>query len=337
MRRIAVINQKGGVGKTTTTASLGVALAIAQQRVLLIDLDPQAHLTLNLGVDPGSVEAGAYEVLIKSTAVTDALIEARPGLWLLPAHTDLVAAETELISVVGREVVLRDALTRIADRFDYLLIDCPPSLNILTLNALSAVDEVFIPLQPHFLALQGLAKLLETIALVQTRINARLRLSGIIMCLFEAGTRLAGEIVDDIHGFLDGSRGQDVVWSRACVFDTIIRRNIKLAEAPGHGQTIFEYAPRSRGAADYAALAREVLSMTDAAKQELDPKSTPIEPRAQATGAETVETVKQTDDADSAVPTQVTPTSPPVRAAPAEAPATEDVNPVEPNSVPSVA
>jgi chromosome partitioning protein len=184
-----------------------------------------------------------------------------------------------LVSVVGREVILRDALDTLDGKHDVALIDCPPSLGILTLNALSAADEVLIPLQPHFLALQGLAKLLDTVSLVQARINPRLVVCGIVLCLFEAGTRLAGEVVDDLRSFLDESRDSDVPWSRARVFKTVVRRNIKLAECPGHGASIFDYAPKSNGARDYLALADELIdpAAADAAVQAEDPRA-PADP-----------------------------------------------------------
>lgn len=262
MRRIAVINQKGGVGKTTTVANLGTALAMNGRRVLLADLDPQAHLTLSFGIDSAASEISIYEVLTESGQLRRAMMAVRDNLWLVPSHTDLVAAEPQLINVVGREVILRDAIRGLDDDFDFLLIDGPPSLGVLTLNALAAAEEVIIPLQPHFLALQGLAKLLETVSLVQARINARLRVEGVVLCLHESGTRLAAEVIDDVRHFLEGVSGRDVPWSQARLFETVIRRNIKLAECPGQGQTIFDYAPRSNGARDYAALAAEMLGQT---------------------------------------------------------------------------
>ncbi|HUU85324.1 MAG TPA: AAA family ATPase [Phycisphaerae bacterium] len=259
MRRIAVTNQKGGVGKTTTVANLGTALANRGKRILLVDLDPQAHLTINFGLDPADQQTSIDQVLTDSVAVADAAVEVRPNLHLVPSHTDLVAAEAELIAVVGREVILRDALAGVADRFDFLLIDCPPSLGVLSLNALAAAEEVLIPLQPHFLGLQGLAKLLETISLVQTRINAHLRVGGVVLCLHEAGTRLANEVIENLQEFLAAARGSDTPWSQARLFETRVRRNIKLAECPSHGLTIFDYAPKSHGAEDYARLAAELL------------------------------------------------------------------------------
>ena len=260
MRHLAVINQKGGVGKTTTAANLGAALARAGQRVLLIDLDPQAHLTLHLGIEPAANPLSSYEVLTETAPLAEAILEVGENLWLVPAHTDLVAAESRLLNVVGREVILRDAVAEVRDQYDFLLIDCPPSLGVLTLNALAAATEVLIPLQPHFLALQGLAKLLETVLLVRARINPDLRVEGVVVCLQEAGTRLAGEVIDDVRRFLDAARDRDVPWREARVFDAAIRRTIRLAECPSQGQTIFEYAPRSNAARDYAALADELLN-----------------------------------------------------------------------------
>ena len=276
MRRIAVINQKGGVGKTTTVANLGVALARMGQRVLLVDLDPQAHLSLHLGVEPSQVNLTIYQVLTELLPIEQARVALSDQLHLVPSHIDLAAAEMELASVVGRELILRDQLAQLQGQYDILLIDCPPSLGLLTINALAGTDEVFVPLQPHFLALQGLSKLLKTVSLVTQRLNPGLRVSGILMCMYESNTRLAAEVVDNIRSFLDAGRGKTLPWSKAIFFRTRIRRNIKLAESPSHGESIFEYGPKTAGAVDYNNLAREVLGLSES-EAEAEPQPEPVE------------------------------------------------------------
>ncbi|HET6575112.1 MAG TPA: AAA family ATPase [Fimbriiglobus sp.] len=258
MRRIAVINQKGGVGKTTTTVNLAAALAAAGHRVCVLDLDPQAHATTHLGAELGRGSPSVYDVLVANKPLADVRREVEDRLWLVPSNIHLAAAEVELAGVVGREVILREALDADPGAFDYLLMDCGPSLGVLTLNALAAADEVFIPLQPHFFALHGLSKLLETTELVSRRINPGLTVTGVIVCLYDAATKLAHEVVNDLRSYLDKSRQANVPWSGAVVFDTKVRRNVKLAECPGHGRSIFRYAPNCPGAVDYAALANEV-------------------------------------------------------------------------------
>jgi len=267
MKTIAVINQKGGVGKTTTAVNLGAALAAAGRRVCVMDLDPQAHATMHLGVDIRVAQGDdrppstMYDVLTRDARIADILQQAGANLWVAGSHIDLAATEVELAGVVGREVILRDKLAELPDRFDHLLVDCPPSLGLLTLNALSAVDEVLLPLQPHFLALHGLSKLLETIELVARRLNPRLRLAGVVLCLYESGTRLAAEVTGDVEKFFAESRGGGHVWSGGRIFQSRIRRNIRLAEAPSFGQSIFQYAADSNGAADYRDLASEFLTL----------------------------------------------------------------------------
>jgi chromosome partitioning protein len=260
MRKIAVINQKGGVGKTTTSVNLAAALAESGKRVCVLDLDPQAHATTHLGIEPDGKSSSMYDVLVNSRPLAEVRREAAERLWVASSHIDLAAAEVELAGVVGREVILRDLLQQEEETFDYVIMDCAPSLGVLTLNALAAANEVFIPLQPHFLALHGIGKLFETTALVAKRINPGLRVSGIVICLYEAGTKLAQEVVGDLQEFLGKSRGGNTPWANAQVFETKIRRNIKLAECPSFGRSIFQYAPSCNGAADYRELAKEVLA-----------------------------------------------------------------------------
>jgi len=260
MRSIAIMNQKGGVGKTTTAVNVSAALAATGQRVCLIDLDPQAHATLHFGIEPRPQATSIYDVLVSNTKLADVRRQVDENLWVVGSHLDLAAAELELSGVVGREQILRDKLVEDDGDFDYLFVDCPPSLGVLTLNALTAVDEVFIPLQPHFLALHGLGKLLETIDLVARRLNHRLKLSGVILCMFDGTTRLAGEVSQDVDDFFRTQRNGPTSWSSAYTFQTRIRRNIRLAEAPSFGQSILQYAPTSNGAEDYRQLAAEILS-----------------------------------------------------------------------------
>jgi chromosome partitioning protein len=282
MRSIAIINQKGGVGKTTTAVNLSAALARAGQRVGLVDIDPQAHASLHLGIDPCSKAPTVYDLLTGDAEIADLWqhvgsssapragssptpaaaqqTTAEDNLSVAASHIDLAAAEVELAGVVGREVILRDKLAAAADRFDYILIDCPPSLGVLTINALAAVDDVFLPLQPHFLALHGLSKLLKTISLVNERLNDRLQLAGVVLCLYESGTKLAAEVSHDVEQFFHEARKASRAWRAVRLFETRIRRNIRLAEAPSFGQSIFQYAPTSPGAEDYRALGGEVLA-----------------------------------------------------------------------------
>ena len=261
MRIIAVLNQKGGVGKTTTVANTSAALAATGARVLALDLDPQAHLTIHLGLEPQSLEQSSYRVLIQTSSIDQDIMMVRPNLWVLPANIDLVGAESELVSVVGREIILREALETLQDRFDYCLIDCAPSLGLLTLNALAAAHEVLIPLQPHFLALQGFGKLLQTVELVNKRINPHLKVTGILLCMFDTRASLPNEVKSDIEDFLDNARGSGSAWENAQVLPTYIRRNIKLAEAPSYGKTIFEYENNCNGAEDYLKVAEFVAHM----------------------------------------------------------------------------
>src|SRR5205823_84073 len=202
MRRIAIINQKGGVGKTTTAVNLAAALAESGQRVCVLDLDPQAHATTHLGIEPDGKAASMYDVLIDNKPLAEVRRKVEERLWVAGSDINLAAAEVELVGVVGREVILRDLLLQDEGAFDFVFMDCAPSLGVLTLNALAAANEVFIPLQPHFLALHGMGKLFETTALVSKRINPSLKVTGIVLSLYESSTRLAQEVVQDLQDYL---------------------------------------------------------------------------------------------------------------------------------------
>ncbi|MGC1275972.1 MAG: AAA family ATPase [Planctomycetaceae bacterium] len=266
MRTIAVMNQKGGVGKTTTSVNLAAALADLGRRVCVIDLDPQGHASLHLGVEAFGDAETVYDVFAGRKPLAAARRMVGPNLWVVPSNLDLAATELELVDAKNREVVLRQAIQQMTsqDPFDYIVMDCPPSLGVLTVNALTAASEVLIPLQPHFFALQGLSKLFQTTALVARRLNRELKVSGVALCLYESGTRLAADVTDDLASFLEQA-DPNAPWAEAKIFDSRIRRNIKLAEAPSFGQSIFRYASKCPGAQDYAALAREVEAMPAAA------------------------------------------------------------------------
>jgi chromosome partitioning protein len=261
MRSIAIINQKGGVGKTTTAVNLSAALASAGNRVWLIDMDPQAHASLHLGMVAEPNQATVYDLLTEQATVAQSRYQLAESLWLTPAHLDLAAAELEFAGEVGREILLRERLLGAADEFDFVVLDCPPSLGILTLNALTSVREVVLPLQPHFLALHGLSKLLQTIDVVAQRLNRGLRLSGVVFSMCDAQTRLANEVIRDVEEYFSGRGRSSAVWRDARCFASRIRRNIRLAEAPSFGRSIFEYAPQSHGAEDYRELARELSAL----------------------------------------------------------------------------
>lgn len=243
---VALINQKGGVGKTTSVINIGAGLARLGKRVMLVDLDPQAHLTYSLGIRAHELEKSIYELLKGEARLRDVLIE-RDGLAVVPANLDLSGAEVELAGEAGREFLLREALGETGG-YDYVLLDCPPSLGLLSLNALTAAQEVYIPLQAEFLAMQGMSKLMETIEKVRHRLNKELQMTGIFATLFDGRKVLNKEVVDKIRDHF-GSK----------VFSTTIRDNVALAEAPSFGQTIFEYKLNSYGAEDYSNLCREII------------------------------------------------------------------------------
>ncbi len=271
-RTIALMNQKGGVGKTTTAVNLAAGVALQGQRVLLIDLDPQAHATLHLGVEVGPDQASAYELLTDPGAPLErSMVETRPNLHLVPSLTDLAGAELELAGVAppARFTRLRDALDRYAARvgpagaFDFVFLDCPPSLGVLTLSGLAMAREVFVPMQAHFLALQGLGKLMETVSEVTRAVNPRLKVAGVIVCQHDSTTSHSKEVIADLDAFFEQARAGDKPWRSARVYRPAVRRNIKMAECPSFGQTIFEYAPGCPGALDYRALAERLVSEWD--------------------------------------------------------------------------
>jgi len=251
MKIIAFTNQKGGVGKTTTTASLGAALADRGKKVFLIDMDPQGNLTVSFGVKAHELKNTVYEVLKEQASISEVVVDVeRPGgkLKLLPANLTLSAAETELSAKPGREFLLKEALANYNETFDYILIDCPPSLGLLTINALVAAGGYIIPLASEFLALYGTSQLLEVVDVVRKRINSDLVLTGVVITQHDKRKLHSREIVDQIKAFF----GEQV-------FDTLIRSNVNLTEAPSFGQDIFTYKPTSPGAEDYSALADELL------------------------------------------------------------------------------
>lgn len=250
-RVIAVANQKGGVGKTTTAVNLGACLADLGQRVLLIDIDPQGNTTSGLGVNKADVKHCIYDVLINDVPVEDATLQTQvSNLFLLPATIQLAGAEIELVPTISREVRLRRAVQPLRARFDYILIDCPPSLGLLTVNALTASDSVLIPIQCEYYALEGLSQLLNTIRLVQKHLNTSLEVEGVLLTMLDARTNLGLQVIEDVKKFF-----------RDKVYRTIIPRNVRLSEAPSHGRPVIHYDSRSKGAETYMDLAKEVIGL----------------------------------------------------------------------------
>ncbi len=248
-RVIAVANQKGGVGKTTTVINLAAYLADSGKRVLTVDIDPQGNTTTGLGIDKSLVDVSIYDVLLGDQPLVEALTATDVvGLHLLPATLDLAGAEVELSQTADREHFLDRQLTRIRDRYDYVFVDCPPSLGLLTINALTAADAVMIPMQCEFFALEGLSQLLSTIDLVRERLNPRLRLEGVLLTMYDARTNLAAQVADEVRKHFHQQ-----------VYQAVIPRTVRLSEAPSHGQPILRYDPKSRGAEGYQRLAQEVM------------------------------------------------------------------------------
>jgi chromosome partitioning protein len=321
MRIIALMNQKGGVGKTTTTVNLGAALAEQGKRVCLIDLDPQAHLTINYGVEPSDDHISLYDVLIDDKSFLEAVHTVDKNVALVASSIDLAGAEIELVNVPGRETLLKKKLEQAQHDFDFVLLDCPPSLGLLTLNALSVAGEVIIPMQPHFLALQGVAKLLETVHLVSRRINPQLKVAGIVLTMYDAQTKLTSEVVAELNGFIEEAKGKPLPWASAKVFSTKIRRNIKLAECPSFGQTILKYDSASNGAFDYRNLAREIIGLPPVAAPVARPAAA-----AAATTAATPVTAKPVTPGAPSLPPK--PVMPPALVAAMKAQATKKAAPV---------
>ncbi|BAP84789.1 chromosome partitioning protein ParA [Paucilactobacillus hokkaidonensis JCM 18461] len=247
---IALANQKGGVGKTTTSVNLGACLAQMGQRVLLIDIDPQGNATSGTGIQKATIEQDIYDVLINEIPLKDVILKTNhAGLDIVPATIQLSGAEVELTSMMAREIRLKDEIGAITDQYDYILIDCPPSLGLLTINAFTASNSILIPVQSEYYALEGLSQLLNTIKLVQKHFNPALKIEGVLLTMFDARTNLGQQVNAEVQKFF----GEQV-------YDTIIPRNVRLSEAPSHGLPIIDYDPKSKGAQVYMALAKEVLA-----------------------------------------------------------------------------
>jgi len=263
---IAVANQKGGVGKTTTAMNLAASLAVLEHKTLLIDSDPQANATSGVGFDPRTVKTSIYECIIDDVHPKTAILKTEtPNLYLIPSHIDLVGAEIEMINLPQREHKMKDVIEKIRKDFDFIIIDCSPSLGLITVNALTAADSVIVPVQCEYFALEGLGKLLNTIKIVQTRLNPSLDIEGILLTMYDSRLRLSNQVVEEVKTHF-----------QQMVFDTIIQRNTKLGEAPSFGQTIIMHDASSRGSTNYLNLAREILQKNDLTKIKTADKLIPV-------------------------------------------------------------
>lgn len=248
-RIIAIANQKGGVGKTTTAINLSASLASLGQKVLSLDLDPQGNMTSGLGVDKDEVENSVYDLIIGNIGIEECIcVNAIENLDVLPSNIDLSAAEIELIGVDNKEFIIRNEIEKVKDRYDYIIIDCPPALSMLTINAMTTADSVLVPIQCEYYALEGLSQLIHTIELVQERLNPSLEIEGVVFTMYDARTNLSLQVVENVKDNLDQN-----------IYKTIIPRNIRLAEAPSYGMPINLYDPKSTGAESYMMLAKEVI------------------------------------------------------------------------------
>lgn len=253
---IAIANQKGGVGKTTTAINLAASLAVLEHKTLLVDADPQANSTSGVGFDPKNIKTSIYECIIDGVEPGDVILKTEtPNLDILPAHIDLVGAEIEMINLPNREKMMRAALAKIKDKYDFIILDCSPSLGLITVNSLTAADSVIIPVQCEYFALEGLGKLLNTIKIVQSRLNTDLEIEGILLTMYDIRLRLSNQVVEEVKTHF-----------QQMVFDTIIQRNTKLGEAPSFGQTIIMHDADSKGATNYLNLAREILQKNELTK-----------------------------------------------------------------------